>query len=186
MARIPYFDPTTATPEQAKALAGKRAINIFKMIANSENAGPEVLTLGQKLSKGSSLDHVLREVVILRVGYLSNAEYELDQHTRVARRVGLSNNLIEAIGEFPNSDFGFDPVHLDFIKFTDSVVQQTRPNDELFEAVSKHLDHSQLVELVLLIGFYMMVCRVMNTFDLELESGSASSWGLELTEFLTK
>ena len=91
MARIDYFDPETAPPHIITALGGKKKINIFKMIANSEGAGAEVLALGQRLTHGSSLDHVDREVVILRVGHLSGASYEIKQHTAVARRVGLSD-----------------------------------------------------------------------------------------------
>lgn len=182
MARIPYFNPSEATPEQIKALAGKRAINIFRMIANSENAGIETLALGQKLSRGSSLDHTLREVVILRVGYLSKAEYELDQHRKVAKRVGLTDDLIEAIGQYPETDFEFEPTHEDFLKFTDAVVKETRPSDEVFDCVTRQVNRSQLVELVLLIGFYMMVSRVMNTFDLELETGDTATWDIKLDE----
>ncbi|QGU08229.1 hypothetical protein COCCU_11640 [Corynebacterium occultum] len=180
MARIDYFDPESAPEHIIRAMGGKKKLGIFRMIANSENVGPEVLELGKKLSVGSSLPHEIREVVILRVGYLSDAAYELKQHTAVARRVGLSDEMIAAIGEYPDSCFPFTQEHLDYLHFTDAVVKETTPGDEVFSRVQVRLDNSQLVELVLLIGFYMMVSRVMNTFNIDLETGPAEPYSLRL------
>lgn len=180
MARIDYFDPETSEDHVIRAMGGKKKLNIFKMIANSENAGPEVLELGKKLSVGSSLDHVVREIVILRVGYLSNAAYEIRQHTAVARRVGLSDELIDAIGEYPESEFAFTEEQRGYLEFTDAVVEETTVSDELFSFASQRLTNSQLVELVLLIGFYMLVCRVMNTFEIDLETGPVDTFDLRL------
>ena len=97
MARIPYFDPEQAPERVLHAMAGKRKINIFRMVANSENSAPEVLALGQTLSKGSSLDPTHREVVILRVAHLTNAAYQWHEHTTVAKRVGFTAEKIDAI-----------------------------------------------------------------------------------------
>lgn len=180
MARIDYFDPESASPEIVRALEGKKKINIFRMIANSDCAGAEVLALGQKLSHGSSLDHVDREIVILRVGHLSGASYEVKQHTAVARRVGLSDDKIEAIGTFPDTSFDFNQAELDLIAFTDAVVKETTPPDYVFRRVQGRYSRSQLVELVLLIGFYMMVSRVMNTFEIDHESGPAETYKIRL------
>src|SRR6478752_7028148 len=129
MAPLPYFDPEQAPERVLRAMAGKRKINIFRMIANSENSAPEVLALGQTLSKGSSLDPAHREVVILRVAHLTNA----------------------------------------------AVITANAP-DELFDAIRTDYNDSRVVELVLLIGFYMMVARVMNTFHLELENEKVGSY----------
>lgn len=180
MARIDYFDPEKAPDHIIRAMGGKKKLGIFRMIANSDNAAPEVLDLGKKLSVGTSLPHDIREVVILRVGYLSKAAYEIKQHTAVARRVGLSDEMITAIGEYPESNFAFSQEHLDYLKFTDAVVADTTPDDEIFNRVAARLDKSQLVELVLLIGFYMMVSRVMNTFQIDLETGPVEPFSLKL------
>lgn len=180
MARIDYFDPESASPEIVRALEGKKKINIFRMIANSDGAGSEVLALGQKLSHGSSLDHIDREIVILRVGHLSAASYEIKQHTAVARRVGLSDDKITAIGEYPDTSFEFNDAERDLIAFTDAVVKETTPSEDVFRRVERKYSNSELVELVLLIGFYMMVSRVMNTFEIDLETGPADVFKLRL------
>src|SRR6478609_8884643 len=157
MARIPYFDPEQAPERVLRAMAGKRKINIFRMIANSENSAPEVLALGQTLSKGSSLDPAHREVVILRVAHLTNAAY-------TSREPGII----------------LSPFERTLIEFTDAVVITATAPDELFDAVRTDYNDSRVVELVLLIGFYMMVARVMNTFHLDLENEKVGSYHLRL------
>lgn len=49
------------------------------------------------------LDPLLREVVILRIGFLSKASYEVHQHKRVARKVGMSDEKIAALEHDPQS-----------------------------------------------------------------------------------
>lgn len=180
MARIPYFDPAEAPDRVLNAMAGKRKINIFRMIANSANCAPEVLALGHRLSKGSSLDAVHREIVILRVAHSSGAAYQWHEHTVVAARVGLSPAKIDAIAAYPEQSDEFSTFERNLIDFADAIVATTTASDELFDAVSAEYDDSQLVELVLLIGFYMMVGRVMNTFQLEIETEPVDSYQLRL------
>ena len=182
MARIPYFDPENAPDRVLRALAGKRKINIFRLIANSENCAPEVLALGHTLGRGSSLDPVQREVVILRVGHLTGAAYQWHEHTAVAQRVGFTPAKIDAVAAYPMQDQAttFTPFERTLLEFTDAVVTTTTVPDELFDAVRAEYDDSRLVELVLLIGFYMMIGRVMNTFQVELETDAVDSYRLRL------
>ena len=141
------------------------------MVAQSTNAAPELLALGHQLSRGSSLDPVEREVVILRVARLCNAAYQAHEHHAVALRHGFSEEKIAAVAEYPagTSAEEFTDFEQTLIDFTDAVVETTTVPDALFAKVADRYDHSRLVELVLMIGFYMMVGRVMNTFEIELE-----------------
>ncbi|HLS76955.1 MAG TPA: carboxymuconolactone decarboxylase family protein [Nocardia sp.] len=196
MPRIPYFDPDTAPEHIVRALAGKRKINVFRMVANAENCAPEVLALGHKLSRGSSLDPVHREVVILRVAHLTGAAYQWHEHNAVAKRVGFTQDKIDAVAAHPieagqesggPGSSGPEPSGSEFsefertlLGFTDAVVRTSTAPDELFAAVAAEYDRSRLVELVLLIGFYMMVGRVMNTFELELQTEAVDTYRLRL------
>lgn len=178
MARIPYFDPNTAPERVTSALAGKRRINVFRMIANAENAAPEVFALGHRLSRGSSLDPVHREVVILRTAAVNGADYQWNEHMAVARRVGFTDQRIDAVRQYPEPAAAalLEPFERTLIEFTDAVISTTTAPADLFETVRAEYDDSKLVELVLLIGFYMMVGRVMNTFEIELETGPVDTF----------
>lgn len=180
MARIPYIDPAAIPGRVATALAGKRQINVFRMIANAENCAPEVFALGHRLSRGSSLDHVHREVVILRTAAATGAEYQWHEHAAVATRVGFTPEKIEAVRQYPDEAAAavFSPFERTLLEFTDAVIATTTAPDELFEAIRAEYDDSRTVELVLLVGFYMMVGRVMNTFEIELETGPVDNFPL--------
>lgn len=178
MARIPYFDPEIASPDIRQALNGRRQINVFKLIGQSDNAAAEVFNLGFKMSKGSSLDPVLREVVILRVAALTKAKYQAHEHRAVALRHGFSPRKIDAVANFPLGDEREELTLFEeqLIGFVDSVVSTSTAPDRLFDPMYEHFGDSQIVELVLIIGFYMMIGRVMNTFEIELETGAVPTF----------
>ena len=62
------------------------------------------------------------------------------------------------------------------IQFVDAVVDTTTAADDLFDDVYAVLGDSKTVELVLVIGFYLMIARVMNTFRIELETGPVDTF----------
>src|SRR5258706_3059822 len=97
MPRIPYFDLNKAPPAIAELLSSRPPLNIYRMLPHAVAAAPGFLKLGGALLRESELDAKLRELAILRVGVLSGATYEVHQHKRVARSVGLSNDNIEAV-----------------------------------------------------------------------------------------
>jgi AhpD family alkylhydroperoxidase len=178
MARIPYMNPEEAPKETLRALSGRRQINIFRLIGQSTNAAPDVLALGQTLSKGSSLPPVDREVVILRVAQLSQAAYQAREHHAVALRYGFTEEKIAAVANYPQpaAQTELSEFECALIEFTDSIVKTTTASDAQFAEIATAYDHSRLVELVMLIGFYMMVGRVMNTFEIELETGPVDTF----------
>ncbi|WP_411731462.1 carboxymuconolactone decarboxylase family protein [Paeniglutamicibacter sp.] len=178
MARIPYMNPDETPEATLRALSGRRQINIFRLIGQSKNAAPNVLALGHTLSKGSSLPPVDREVVILRVAHLSGAAYQAHEHHAVALRHGFTEEKIAAVANYPQESARSELTAFEhkLIEFTDSIVTTTTVSDELFAQISGTYDHSRLVELVMLIGFYMMVGRVMNTFEIELETGPVDTF----------
>src|SRR5271168_3368258 len=97
MTRIPYADPAKLS-ETVKAMLARAPINIMKMAAN---ASEPVFTGFGQFSAGfyhpSEFDPILREVAILRVGYLSKSAYEIFHHEALGREVGLTHAQIAAI-----------------------------------------------------------------------------------------
>lgn len=178
MTRIPYFNPESAPEATLRALDGRRQINIFKLIAQSDNAAADVLKLGHTLSRGSSLVTVHREVVILRVAKLTGAGYQAHEHHAVALRAGFSEEKIQAVADYPDDSMIATLTSIEhlLIDFTDAIIKTTTVPDELFREVHNHFGDSKTVELVLLIGFYMMIGRVMNTFEVDLEDGPVETF----------
>jgi alkylhydroperoxidase family enzyme len=190
MARIAYFDLAQA-PDAYRALLGERPpLNLYRMLPHAGDAAIGFLTLGGALLRRSELDPRLREIAILRVGMISGAGYEVHQHKRVARNAGLAPEKIAALTREPSApgcsgvsaskrpgalidpdDLAvFDDVERFVIAFTDQVVHHVKVDDAMFAAARERLGMRALHELVLTIGFYMMVSRYLENFEVDIET----------------
>lgn len=168
MPRIPYFDLQQAPSAITDLLQSRPPLNIYRMIAHATTVAPGFLRLGGALLREAELDAGLRELAILRVGVLSRASYEVHQHKRIARRVGLSEEKIEALAQGPDAAV-YAPLEKLVLRFTDDVVRNVKADEVLFKELLTQLGNRQIMELVLTIGFYMMVCRVLENFEVEIE-----------------
>ena len=109
MARIPYFDLALTTDRAAKAAVRLPPLNIFRMMGHAGDLLDGFTRFGGQILNLMSLDPGLREIAIVRVGVLSGATYEVFQHERIARDVGLSAQVIAAIRDGPEAkSAGFD------------------------------------------------------------------------------
>ncbi|WP_422844609.1 carboxymuconolactone decarboxylase family protein [Acidovorax sp. M2(2025)] len=173
MARIPYFDMNQASPAIKDLVSSRPPLNIYRMVAHGGPTAEGFLALGTALLRKSELNPQLRELVILRVGALCGAAYEVFQHRRVATHEGVSSEKIEAVlsrtDTEPDSEI-FTRLEMDALRYTDAVVRQVKAPVELFRALEDSLSHKQLVEITTLIGFYMLVSRFLENFEVDIES----------------
>lgn len=177
MARLPYPDPSTLTPETQQFLAKLPPINIFRMMAGGEGMLRAFSRFGNHLLYKTALDPVLREIAIVRVGVLSGASYELYQHDAISRSLGMSDELLAAIRRGPE-DPAFDDPAFDearrasmrlVLRYTDDVVANVRASDETLAPLVERLSMQELQELTITIGFYMAVSRYLETFGVDIE-----------------
>ncbi len=168
MARVPYFDMSTAPAAYTDLLGSRPPLNLYKMLPHAGPAAVGFLKLGGALLRENELDSQLREVAILRVGILSKASYEVHQHKRVARSVGLSDEKIAALEEGADTS-ALAPLELQVLRFTDQLFHHVKAPDDMFDAMRAKLSTRALSELVLTVGFYMMVSRFLENFGVDIE-----------------
>jgi len=174
MARIPYFDVESASGRHAEFLEKlKPHLNIYRMLANSEAGVKGFTRMGNALLHRCELDAQLRELAILRVGRLSRAAYEVFQHERIAREVGVAEEKIAALRDGTVEAPAFTDQDKAVLRFTDDVVRSIKASDKTFKAIQAFLGPGALVELTLTIGYYMMVCRFLETLGVDGEEGQA-------------
>ncbi|WP_421705745.1 carboxymuconolactone decarboxylase family protein [Alloalcanivorax xenomutans] len=172
MARIPYFNIDQASPLIREMLSSRQMLNVHRIVAHGGATAEGFMTLGNAILRRSDLPAVLRELVILRVGALCGSEYEVFQHRRVATQAGVPPEQIEAVLSISKGNPSpsiFSPLEQDVLRYTDSVVRDVKASLPLFEAVASRLPPQQLVELTMTIGFYMLVCRVLENFEVDIE-----------------
>jgi alkylhydroperoxidase family enzyme len=169
MARIAYNDMTNLPPELAEELAKRPVANIYRMLANGGSAALGYLRMGSQIRFNAILDPMVRELIILRTGSLCEAAYELDHHERIAADMGMSEDKIRAAVDVgPGADV-FDTFEAALLRFTDEVVRDGKASEAAFAALAEYYSAEELIETTLLIGFYMLTSRFLQTFDVDLD-----------------
>jgi 4-carboxymuconolactone decarboxylase len=168
MARIPYPTAQDISARAQEFLSKLAPINIFRMMSHSDHLLEPFVRLGNGFLSKGTLDPVLREIAILRVGYLSGSSYETFQHERIGRRLGMSEALIAAVRQGAQAE-GLSTPQRQVLSYVDDLVKNVRASDQTFEPLRQRLSVKELQELTLVTGYYMMVCRFLETFGIEIE-----------------
>jgi 4-carboxymuconolactone decarboxylase len=173
MARIPYPDPANSPDRVREALAALPPLNIFRMLAHAGTAFRPFLRFGGAILGELQLDARLRELAIIQVAAQTQARYEWVQHVAIARRVGVDDEQIAAVerGELRTSP-SLGEQERAVLLFTEELIAHPRVSDEVFAAVNAFLSPREIVELMLTIGNYMMLARVMTTLELEVDAAA--------------
>jgi 4-carboxymuconolactone decarboxylase len=170
VARLPYVEPDDAPEPVRDALGRVPPLNIFRMMANAETAFRPWLRWGATLLGELELDPLLRELAILRVASLTpHAEYEWVQHVPLAKAVGASDDQVAALERDEPDAESFSHDQRLVLRFTSEVLRNAQASDATLAQLSEVLSPREIVELLMVIGQYMMVARVMATTRMEID-----------------
>ncbi len=173
MARVPYVTRRSAPPKVAEMFAkmeanGHQLLNLYAAVGHCAEVGPAFIRLGNKILFQGKLPPRLREYAILWVGHLARAPYEFSKHVAIARETGIPQAELDALADWRTSP-RFDAQARAVLAYTDEVSRRYRAQDATFAALQAFLDAEQIVELTVVVGFYEMVCRVLEALQIELE-----------------
>lgn len=175
MARVSMVEKENALP-MVKELYEKnmsnsgRVLNLFKVLGHLPYIGLNFQRLGNSILKGEGLSPKLRELAILRVGYLARCRYEMAQHTPIAMRAGINKRQIGEIGQWKLSR-EFTSEEKAVLAYADEVEINVQVKDETFNALSTFLNEQSIVELTAAIAYYGMACRLLEALKVDMESG---------------
>lgn len=173
MARLTYPSEASASAEFQEMYKqirerGRKVLNLFKIMSYSPEVGRQFLQLGNAILFKGVVPKALRELAILRVGNLYSASYEWTQHVPIALRVGVRQSQIDALPGWQNSP-EFNDQEKAVLRYTDEMTLNIRVGDDAFKAVGSFLNEEAVVELTTAVGYYGMVCRILETLQVELE-----------------
>lgn len=168
MARVPYFDPRAARGRSARLYARLPEDKVLLMLGHLGETMEGVVRLGDQLLNRSGLDPVLREIAVLRVAMLCGGSSEASQlqRQRTTPELGVTQDLIVEVRRGPDSQ-ALNEIQRLVLRFTDELVFNARASDATFEPLHNLLGLKQLQELVISVGYAMMMCRFIETFDIE-------------------
>ena len=175
-ARIAPVDLTDdVDPELAEILSGALThdgtpLNIFGVLGRHPKLLKRFNLLGGFLLNKGLLPERERELVILRIGWRAQAEYEFGQHTVIGRRCGLTDAEITAITRDPDDgDWSDDDRAL--LALADDLADDDCVSDETWAALTTRWSDAELVELLVLAGFYRLVSGFLNSAGVRLDPG---------------
>ena len=138
------------------------------MLANHPELAKAWLGYNVFLSKHLSLSQRLVEIVILRIAVRYKSEYEWTQHTVIAEPLGLGEAHFEALQQGPGASIWSEPERL-CLQVVDELCEHSSVQDATWDALSKHLDKKQVLELLFVAGTYATLAWVFNAARVEPE-----------------
>ena len=123
------------------------------------------------LLTGSSLSKRHNELVVLRVSWLRSAEFEWAQHSMTATASGLFTEA-EIARIAGNGDAAlWSEVEVLILAAVNQLVRRGDMEEATWTGLSRHFERQQLVDLVFLVGGYMLVGLYVNAFNVPLKEG---------------
>ncbi len=158
-----------ATLAGALTLDG-RPLNIFGVLGRHPKLLKRFNLLGGFILNKGLIPERERELVILRVGWNARAVYEFGQHTVIGKRCGLTDDeivaLTKAAGEY---DWSADDQAL--LAMADELTDDDCVTDTTWAALAARWDDAELVELLIVAGFYRLVSGFLNSAGVQLDDG---------------
>jgi alkylhydroperoxidase family enzyme len=114
----------------------------------------------------------LREIAIMEIGVLNQADYEWAQHEKEFYAAGGTKEQLAALKNVPaalNNDKLFSEAERATIALTDEMTRAIKVSDATMKRIRRALPDDQVVELVGTIAGYNMVSRFVVATGIELE-----------------
>jgi 4-carboxymuconolactone decarboxylase len=174
--RIEPIDLDDVTDDELRTtLAGAltldgRPLNIFGVLGHHPKLLKRFNLLGGFLLNKGLLPERERELVILRVGWNAQAVYEFGQHTVIGIRCGLTDVEIAALTAPPH-DHDWSPEDLALIALADELAHDDCVGDATWRALTERWSEAEMVELLVVAGFYRLVSGFLNSAGVQLDEG---------------
>jgi len=194
--RLPLLQPADLSPEQhqlfdhitatvlpwaqrdgfAATDADGRLIGPFNPSLLSPSIATALLALQAAEETHTSLDKRVREIVILTVGALWQAPYELYAHSAVASRAGLSPSVVAALaaGGMPDRLSDAEQIAHHFAR---ALTADHHVDADLYSQVTQIYGAAGVFEITVLAGTYHAVCGILNVFAIPAPQPLHSSLG---------
>jgi 4-carboxymuconolactone decarboxylase len=140
---------------------------IFTTLAHQPELFRRWLGFGGALLSGR-LPGRLRELVILRTAYRFDGRYEWAHHIELGRAQGITAEETVALGG-DLSAVEWDQFERAALTAVDETADEGAVSDHTWAVLSGGLDSAKLVELLMLIGHYLMLSTVLRSLRVPLE-----------------
>lgn len=146
---------------------GLLPLNIFRTLALSPSLLKGFTALGGHLLGRHGMPPREREIVILRVGWRAQSEYEFGQHTTIGASAGLTSEEISWLADVGEPEWSEDDAAL--VAMVDELCEDDVVSDITWQRLAQRWPTKQLLELLVLAGYYRLVSGFLNSAGVPLE-----------------
>jgi 4-carboxymuconolactone decarboxylase len=125
---------------------------------------------GGHIMSGSSLTPRLREIVIMRVGWVTGSEYEWGQHVLMSEAAGLDAADHQRIREGADAA-GWNHEERALLVATDELLRDTMLSDGAWADLKALFDDQQILDAIFTVGQYNMLAMALNSLGVQREDG---------------
>jgi 4-carboxymuconolactone decarboxylase len=105
--------------------------------------------------------------LILRIGWLNQAQYEWEQHVRIGKTAGLTDDEVERITKGPKA--GWNRHDAALIQAADDLFENSVVSDETWKTLSERYNTEQMMDAVFTVGQYNLVSWALNSLGVPLD-----------------
>jgi alkylhydroperoxidase family enzyme len=145
-----------------------KGLNILGTLANHPSLTRAYHTFNGHVLFASTLEPRTRELLILRVASLRDAEYEWVQHKVIGADAGLTDDEVARVAEGPDAP-GWSTLDAALVRAVDELVGDARITEPTWAELSAHLGDQQLMDLVFTVGAYDLLAMAIKSFGIELD-----------------
>jgi len=173
--RIAPLPESELTEEQRNIVAPMKqrygiVFNVLKTLMRNMNLLNSWNGFAAHIMTNSTLDARLREMLILRVGWLTQSDYEWGQHVLMSAPAGLTHADHLRLKEGPNAA-GWSELEKTLLQAADELVADAFIQDGTWNILTKHLSTQQIMDAVFTVGQYNMLAMALNSLGVQREEG---------------
>ena len=143
----------------------------FRVLANNPGVARVAYNQLIQLLENNKFEMRLRELMIMRIGWVTGSAYEWTRHWRVATTAGIPQDDILAVRDWRNSE-RLTPADKAILAATDECLGGKSISDAAWAEVVKHLtDPGQQVEFIIAMGNWMMFSLLFRNLRIPLAEG---------------
>lgn len=168
MARLPLLN-VEDLPEADRDVL-ERPINLYRLFAHVPDLARRYRQMGRWLRFDCTLDQRLKELVILQVGVLTGAAYEVSHHVHLAQEAGMSDDDILAIGaETRGESTSLGERDKALLRAARELTAGVALSDATWDALGEWFTEAERLEFAMMISFYNMTIRIAGATSLDVE-----------------
>ena len=178
MARVEYI--TRGSLDEDDRFLLDRPINLFKALANNPEAMKAFRQPGVWIRHECLLDPRLRELAILQIGYMTGCAYEFSHHVKIGKDFGVSGKDIENLISWnKGNQTDLSELETGVLAASRQLTSDIELADDLWQSLKTTLGTKRLMELVMIIGHYNYVIRLLRALKVDVEP----DWAGPLTDY---